>query len=310
MFVSKPNFLVVGVPKGGTSSLFNYLKQHPEIYLPEQKELHYFSFEELKKNLNGPGDKLALSSVLKSFDAYTALYNNIGAQSKLGDVSPSYLFFSKSVIPAIQEKLGNQVKIIITLRDPIERAYSNFLHQKRLMHENLTFDQALQQEKKRKEKGFGDFWRYSEHSFYYEKCQAYIKAFGAENVKIVLFEDIKERPEGLLSELFDFLGVDKSFKAENLNVIYNKGGVYKKDGLTSFLLKPSFLKSMVLKYGGSFISKKYKRFKKGVLERNTIEKPKIEESTLKYLKELFKEDVNNLKTLGVDTSQWKHFAND
>jgi|10_taG_2_1085330.scaffolds.fasta_scaffold51589_2 Sulfotransferase domain len=310
MFVSKPNFLVVGVPKGGTSSLFNYLKQHPEIYLPEQKELHYFSFEELKKNLNGPGDKLAFSSVLRSYDAYTSLYNNIEGESKFGDVSPSYLFFSKSVIPAIKEKLGNQVKIIISLRDPIERSYSNFLHQKRLMHESLSFDQALQQEKKRKEKGFGDFWRYSEHSFYYEKCQAYIKAFGAENVKIVLFEDIKERPEGLLTELFDFLGVDKSFKAENLNVIYNKGGVYKKDGLTSFLLKPSFLKSMVLKYGGSFIAKKYKGFKQGVLERNTLEKPKIEKNTLNYLKKLFKEDVQNLKTLGVDTSQWKHFADD
>ena len=61
-----PNFLIVGVPKAGTSSLYNYLKQHPEIYLPEQKELHYFTHQELSKNTAGPGDKLALKSIINT----------------------------------------------------------------------------------------------------------------------------------------------------------------------------------------------------------------------------------------------------
>lgn len=307
--LSKPNFLIVGTPKGGTSSLFNYLKEHPEIYLPEQKELHFFSYNELMKNTNGPGDKLALANVIKSWEEYLSLYQGITTERMAGDVSPSYLYFSKEVIGRIKACLGENLKIIIMLRDPIERAYSNFMHQKRLMHETLTFNEALKVEKERMQKGYGDFWRYAGHSFYYEKCVDYIQTFGNENVKIVLFEDMVNRQNETISSIFKFLGVDDSFIPTNLNTVYNKGGVYKKNPVTKFLLKPSFIKEFMRKAVGNKIGRQYKQLKEKILNHNSENKSPIEQDTIKYLQAYFAEDVIKLKELVPDISKWRYFLN-
>lgn len=304
---NKPNFLAVGVPKAGTSSLYSYLKEHPEVYLPEQKELHFFTNKTLQENTEGPGDKLALNTVIKKEEDYMALYNGLKNQTVSGDISPSYFFFADQAIPAIKENLGDDIKIIITLRDPIGRAFSNYLHQKRLLHEELTFDQAILNEEKRKKDGFGDFWRYKEQSLYYEKCIKYIEAFGKENVKIILFEDLIQNTEKEVKDIYTFLKVDNTFKPSNINEVFNKGGVYKKSKLTSFLLKPSRLKQFVLKIIGDRFINKYRAYKSNVLEKNTEVKPIIEKQTIQTLKLYFKEDIEMLKTLNIDTTKWKYF---
>ncbi|SFI62199.1 sulfotransferase family protein [Olleya namhaensis] len=303
----KPNFLVVGVPKSGTSSLYGYLKEHPEIYLPEQKELHFYTYNKLKENTEGPGDKLALKTVIKSKEEYELLYKNRKSEIASGDISPSYLYFADSAIPLIKSYLGEDVKIIITLRDPIGRAFSNFLHQKRLLLETLPFTEALQSETKRKEQGFGDFYRYKEHSLYFENCMKYINAFGNDNVKIVLFEDIIKNAESEVKSICNFLNVDANFIPKNLNTVFNKGGVYKENKLTAFLLKPSGLKQMVLKLIGSKLANKYKAYKESVLQKNTEAKPEIEAQTLVDLKAYFKQDIEQIKSLNVDITKWKYF---
>ena len=304
---NKPNFLVVGVPKGGTSSLYSYLKEHPDIFLPEQKELHFFSHNELQKNDKGPGDKLALSTVIKNPKEYASLYRNLNKETRSGDISPSYLYFSESVIPTIKNHLGDNIKIIIILRDPIGRTFSNYLHQKRLLFEDLSFSEALNQENTRKQKGFGDFWRYKEHSLYYQNCKNYIEAFGKENVKIILFEDLKKDAEREVESICEFLGVDSTFIPSNLDKVFNKGGVYKESPLTKLLLKPSGLKQILQKIVGENLANKYKAYKAKTLSKNTEEKPTITEETILELKEFFKSDLEQLKTINVDTSKWSHF---
>lgn len=303
----RPNFLVVGAPKAGTSSLYYYLKEHPEVYLPKQKELHFFTYNQLKENTKGPGDKLALSSVIKLKDDYESLYKNSKNETSLGDISPSYLYFSETAIPKIKAYLGDDVKIMIILRDPIGRAFSNYLHQKRLLHEELTFDQAILNEEKRKKDGFGDFWRYKEHSLYYKNCKNYIDAFGKDNVKIILFEDLKDNTEQEIKSVCEFLDVDARFTPQNLSKVFNKGGVYKQNPLTRLLLKPSGLKQFLQRIVGKNFAQKYKAYKAKTLAKSTEEKPTIPENTLCYLKEFFKTDLEQLKALGVDTNKWTYF---
>ena len=132
-----------------------------QIFLTAQKELHFFSYQELTKYDSGPGDKLAQVNIIKDYNEYLELYKNVKTEKAIGDISPSYFYFSKYTIPLIKKYLGHDVKIIISLRDPIERAFSNFLHQKRLLYEKLDFHEALYEELNRKNKGFSDFWEYS-----------------------------------------------------------------------------------------------------------------------------------------------------
>lgn len=305
--LNKPNFLVVGTPKGGTSSLYRYLKVHPEIYLPEQKELHFFSCAELYKNINGPGDKIALINVIQSWGEYLTLYKNITTEKAAGDVSPSYLYYSKESILKINGLLDSNLKIIIMLRDPIERAFSNFLHQKRLMHEKLDFNEVIKIEEERIEKGYGDFWRYLGHSLYSENCMDYINAFGSTNVKIVLFEDFVSQPHETIKSIFEFLEVDGNFTPNNLNTIYNKGGVYTSNVLTKFLLKPTVMKEEIKRLVGNKIREQYKMYKNKILLKNRKEKPAISEESIKYLQSYFFDDVKKLKEMGLDITLWKYF---
>lgn len=110
-----PNFIVIGAPRCGTTSLFEYIRQHPDIYLPSQKELHYFSYVHLRKNCYGPGDDLVLARLPATFFEYQAHYAAVTTESAIGEISPSYLYWSDSS-ERILDELG-RIKIVIMLRD-------------------------------------------------------------------------------------------------------------------------------------------------------------------------------------------------
>ena len=116
------DFVVVGVPKAGTSSLYEYLKVHPQIFLTKQKELHFFSREALQKSHAGKGDKMALKPIIKNWQDYNNLFIDKLENQIAGDISPSYFYFANESISQIKKYLGSKIKIIIILRDPIERA--------------------------------------------------------------------------------------------------------------------------------------------------------------------------------------------
>ena len=170
-----PNFIVVGAPKAGTTSLYYYLKQHPQIYLPSQKELHFFTYRILIEKSAGPGDESSLKKLCSSLSEYCEYYRNVTDEKAIGEVSPSY-FYHSDVSEKIIQTLGN-IKIVICLRNPIDRSYSNYLHKLRNGVETLTFKDALLEENNRRVMGWGDFWFYSGHSLYYDKVRKYISVY-------------------------------------------------------------------------------------------------------------------------------------
>ena len=157
--IKLPNFIVIGAPKSGTTSLFYYLGQHPDIYLPVRKELHFFSYEELSKRNHGPGDAEIVGNLCATYEQYVAHYRDVKTERAIGEVSPSYLYYSASA-ERIYSMLGS-IKIIAILRNPIDKAYSQYMHLKRDGREDLDFTHALREECRRQGMGWSDIWYYA-----------------------------------------------------------------------------------------------------------------------------------------------------
>ncbi|NBC16502.1 MAG: sulfotransferase, partial [Bacteroidetes bacterium] len=122
-----PTFLIVGAAKAGTTSLYRYLRQHPDVYMPASiKETFFFSRASVTE-ASGPGRRYGTQAVT-SWSDYADLFADANAQPARGEACTAYLYFYDEAIPEIRKYLGAGVRIVIILRDPVERAYSNYMH--------------------------------------------------------------------------------------------------------------------------------------------------------------------------------------
>lgn len=295
-----PNFLIAGFPKCGSTSLHYYLSEHPEIFMPGQKELHYFTNPIISRLDKGPGDREVSKFFVRDFQAYKKFYKEVSLQKAVGDSSPSYINHP-DIIPKIKETLGANTKIIVLLRDPIKRTYSNYLHLVRENREDLSFWEALKQEEQRKSKKYGDFWYYTFNSFYYEKIKCYKEEF--DDVFLITSEELKENTQQVLQKIYQFLEVDESFIPKNINTTYNEGGLYKKNIWTKFVFEQSKGRSFIKKILP--ITSRMKRLKLKIIEKYKKPNPSIDENAEKYLANLFREDVMKLKKdFEINTELW------
>ena len=120
-----PNFLIIGAAKAGTTALWHYLRQHPEIYMSPHKEPRFFALYGQPVNFKGPGDKTRFKFVTE-LQEYHQLFAGVQNEKAIGEASPWYLYV-KSAAPAIKKMLPD-VKLVVFLRDPVERASTNYLH--------------------------------------------------------------------------------------------------------------------------------------------------------------------------------------
>lgn len=294
-----PNFIVAGFPKCGSTSLHYYFNEHPEIFMPPQKELHYFTYDILKELNAGKGDKESKKFHIGTYKEYKACYKEANGEIAIGDVSPSYANYA-AAIPKIDRTLGSSVKIIIVVRDPIERAYSNYLHLVREDREQLCFYEALLQEKKRKLEGYSDFWYYTFNSLYAEKIERLKNHFT--DVLVVTFEDFVSNKEERIKEIYGFLEVRSDFLPNNLDTQYNPGGVYKQNAITKFIFRQSKLKSFVKRVIP--LTPSLKKVKLKTIQRYKEPTPQIDPKAEAFLVDIFREDVSKLRIYGVKTEYW------
>lgn len=204
-----PNFLLVGAPKCGTTAIAGYLSQHPDVYMSPIKEPKFFTAQVLRFPLQGPGDSFVENFTVKTVDAYQRLFRRVRDETAIGDASVDNLYFHHEVIPLIKSYLGD-VKIIIILRNPVERAFSAYKNLLRDSRETLSFEKGLDLEKDRRERGYEYIWRYLDLGFYHEQVRAYLEAFS--RVKVVILEQFQSGDPALMKQIYDFLEVDASFR--------------------------------------------------------------------------------------------------
>ena len=290
-----PNFVIIGAPKCGTTSLYHYLQQHPEVYLPKRKELHYFSYEYMQRFAAGPGDKELLTPLCATRQAYEQYYQNVHTHLAIGDVSPSYLYYAQ-VNERIKAEL-EQPKIVVVLRNPVEKAYSQYMHLVRDNREPLEFYQALMAEKQRITDGWGALWRYAESSLYTEKLKKYLHTFGEDRVKILFFETLSRSPSLVLTDLFQFLGVNTQVTPDT-STVHHRSGKPKSKLLANFVAKPNVITGLAKKFVPESLRT---AIRTALLNINTGDKGQIDEKSRAYLQEYFYHDVQELeKIVGKD----------
>ncbi len=224
-----PNFLVIGAAKAGTTSLHSYLTQHPEIYMSSVKEPGYFMFADDGLTYEGPKDIEVLQNLgfdVTDLDVYQSLFRDTLDARAVGESTPFYLYSAKACQRI--KYLIPDVKLIAILRSPMERAYSNYMHQVNWGRESLrTFDQALQAEEDRIAHNWHPVWHYKEQGFYFAQLKRYFDEFPRSQIRVYLYEDLNRNATALMQDIFQFLGVDDSF-CSDVTVRHNSSDSAKK----------------------------------------------------------------------------------
>lgn len=188
-----PHFLVLGTQKGGTTSLQKLLEQHPRVYLPPCKEVHYFSLH-----------------ADESQSWYASHYRNAGWRQKRGDITPFYLFHPQA--PKRIHRILPKVRLIALLRDPVERTLSQYFHARRHGFETLDLSEALEAEPKRLAKG--EAYSFQKHSYvarsrYLEQLDRYEALFPRQQILILKSEDLFTNTPSVWKRIQHFLKLEQ-----------------------------------------------------------------------------------------------------
>lgn len=286
----KPNFFIVGAARSGTTSIYNYLKQHPEIFLSKIKEPRFLSSKYNRLPHNGPCDKKVDDNTVKSKKEYFDLFKNINSEKIIGEGSTENLYYYKTADRI--KTLAENPKILILLRNPVERAYSSYwllVSQKR---EKESFENALKLEEDRIKQNYEFIWHYKSVGLYYNQVKYYLETFKDNNVKIILFDDFKKNPKRILNDILKFLGLNSDYKI-NFKSKYNASGSVKNKFIYNVIKKNNIFKKFIKSLLSRRMSRKLGR---SVMNKN-YQKPEMNTETAAYLKKYFKKDVEKLEKL-------------
>lgn len=232
----KVDFFVVGAARSGTTTLYHYLSQHPQVFLPDVKELNYFSKVSSNQSqdydLPKPGKKYH-TKIIQNLEIYKELFTEAKPGQIKGDISPSYFWHEET---ATSIKAHNQeAKIVVTLRHPIERAFSHYLMAKSVGYEmNRDFEQAIHAP-------LSEYWgggnRYLEWSDYLGPLKAYFAAFPKKQIHVMIFEQWVRDQGPALGELAKFLGLGHH-TLDQIGDQHNQILAYKHQGLLNELRTP------------------------------------------------------------------------
>jgi hypothetical protein len=219
--MSKPNFIIVGPAKCGTTSLHSYLQRHPDIFMSEPKEPCYFC-RPWPQDVGLP----------QTDEEYLALFDGVTHEKVVGEASANYLF-SPDAPQRICDMLGNDVKLLIMFRHPVDMMYSLWEHAVRGGWENREVRQALlasSLDEELTDETHKSFWTtlYLRRANYAEQLERYYALFPRENIKIFLFEEFYAPGYPLYSELLEFLGVEDGYYPDGTRLnqgvkLYNRG---------------------------------------------------------------------------------------
>lgn len=286
-----PDFIIPGAAKSGTTSLYQMLAQHPSIYFPpSRKEPFYFSFGGEKPTYT---DQKFNELPIWQTPEYLKLYRDAMSDQICGDASTSYLYTAQKSIQLIREMYGDQhreLKIIILLRNPIDRAYSHYTYLIRNGFETRSFEEAIS------EKGIAE-WKSKRWGFDYLAYGAYahqVAAFKSNfpETKVWLLEDLKQGNR-MISEVFRFLNVS------NIDIKRvakaNPSGIPKNRGVVNLLRRNAIIKTI----GKSLPSSVQQSLKgrRDELMSKFLEKRPMSLNTRKQLQQYYREDVLKLEEI-------------
>ncbi len=211
-----PTFIICGAGKSGTTALWAYLKEHPEVCMTRMKEPIFFTRMLGTREGGTIEAPVYTGHYEKGIAWYESLFEHCGCQKVRGEASTAY-FYAEDAADLIREILPN-VKLIFLLRNPVDRLYSHYWQERKTGWRLPEFTELMN-------RNASEFQRYYHGSSYKQHLEHFHKRFPQEQILILLYDDLKHKPEHLLRQVYQFIGVRTDILPENLGALYNESTI-------------------------------------------------------------------------------------
>ncbi len=305
MRLHKTDFFIIGAARSGTTTLWHWLREHPQVFLPSTKEPHFFCFKDGTPPTCGDElDPHYRKLIVTDYQDYLKLFEHCAQDQLRGEASPGYLYF-RTVASQIREHNPN-AKIICILRDPCSRAFSQFIHHVRSGLEQLReFNSALTWEASRIADGWWWGFHYLAAGKYYEQWRTYCDQFPESQRLLLFYDDLSADPTGTYNRVCEFLEIAQAPDSMP-NLRFNETecltSVPRFSALHRALLHGTFGTRLL----HPLLPKSIARgIRNAIIRLNARKKPKLSASSRSRLVEHFRSDIVQLSKLsGRDLSAW------
>ena len=287
----EPNFFIVGAPKSGTTNMSYYLMQHPQVFMPENLEPYYFARLDIPQNHK--------RDIIRDEEKYLNLFKNAKNCKAIGESSPVYLSCPHAALE-IKNRFPNS-KIIISIRNPIEIAYSEYFSLKFMgFDENTSFNELLDVSEEQLTRNEFHIDSLLEAGFYSKQIKRFQKIFPKNQIKIIIFEEYIKNTIPTINSILSFLDIQKS-------IIFKVApkGAYK---VPRNFASQKLMNNFTFRKAAKFIIPTVTRQKIG--ERFFVKessRPLLKQNERQRLKEIYQDDVENLDKLLGRRLPWKDF---
>lgn len=292
-----PDFLVIGAPKAGSTAVHEALVQHPQLFLSTPKEPKFFltgGVRPRRSHHRGPGDAHSSREWVWSRARYEQLFDPAPPATLRGESTPFYLW-SKPAHVRIRQTVPD-AKLIAVIRDPVDRAYSNWTHLRSDgLEPEADFVTACRKEPERVAAGFAPFWRYLELGRYGEQLEHLFRVFPREQVHVLRYKEFVDEPARTIDSICEFLGVDTSLVD---TIPHSNPSGWADDGRVNSALRAVVRGGAAV--GSLFPPQAWRRAHAPLiraLRRNHSNRPHLEVEQRRELVGHFREDIELLESL-------------
>jgi hypothetical protein len=293
--VSQPNFIIIGAAKAGTTALYWYLAEHPEVFMSAVKETNWFAYGRNDLGELVYGDEKLHRFPVRSEHEYAQLFANAGKAKAIGDSSPMYLECPQTA-GRIAKALPD-AKLICSLRNPVDRAYSDYQMYLRERGRHLDPQRDLSADA---------HWlqpdaHWMRVSRYHDALLRFFERFPRKNIQVILFDDLRQDTLGTVQDVYRFLGVDPEH-APDFDTPHNVGGVPDNLFVERLFTQASAVRSAIEPWLPKLATKWLRR----VRARNMHKAPALPESLRALMAEHFDDDIaRTARLIGRDLNAWR-----
>ena len=275
-----PDFFIVGAPRCGTTSLYEYLRKTDGIFMSQIKEPNYFSRSVI------PDDYIF--APIRDKEKYLNLFKKATNNQLVGESTSTY--HEDPGAPSLIHEANPDARIIIMIRDPIERAFSHYLYFLSMGIEKRDFSKAIKENEEGKDLSTGR--NYLNSSLYSNSIQKYFDLFGKNNVIVIIFDDFKNDTKKMFEDVLKFLNLDSQIP-EDIDTIYNKYSL-PRGNISKKILQSTTITRLARKFIPVSIRI---NVREKIITKNASSKPSINHKDKYYLKPIFSEDIKSLEKI-------------